>query len=304
MAEQQAFPGKTTEVREIPIADLIDPWIVQRPVDTSSVDYFNLRDSISKWGLIHPICVRPKSPGKWEIICGRHRKTAHVDVGKSTILCTVRYDILTDADVRNLQIEENANRIEPTLLEYCRQLKKMWRPGMTQRELSQIVHKDSQWVRKVLEMDQLTEESLRAVERGEISLETGYELAKIHANQQPRFLGLALTLGIANFKNEVHTYVKSMREAAKQGNLKKFYTAKFKPIAYVRSPKELKLELATRQWGLLRTVGLTPEEAWYDAIEWVLHLDAASVKSQMNKHEKKTTAKILQREDEPCDNQV
>jgi ParB/RepB/Spo0J family partition protein len=274
---------------------------MQRRVDKMSVEYMELRDSIAQWGLIHPILVRPslKFPAKFEAVVGCHRREAYIDLGLPTIPCTIRYS-LTDDDVINLQIQEHAQRKEPTLLEYCRQLKKLMRPGMSQKEVSRLVHKEPRWVRNVLQMESLSEESIKVMDRGELSLNAGYYLARIPKDQQPRFLNLALTTNEANFIAASKDYVKKLRESIREGKIDCYYKQKFTPIAHLRNLKELNAELEDQKIGRIRATGLSSSDAWYDCLRWVIRLDEVSVNECELRHGENTKTHILRR-DESCE---
>ena len=284
------------EVRDIPIGDLLEPWIIQRRVDVLSVEYLELRSSIEQWGLIHLPLVRPKGD-KFEVICGLHRRQVCIDLGKSHVLCKVI--CATDEEVIELQIQENAIRCEPTYSEYCRQLKKMMTGGMTQRDLSRKLHKEPRWISRVLQMENLTEVARLAVERGEISLESGYELAKIPESEQEKFLKLAIEDNAKIFKQTVREYVKTLREASQQGKFDSYYSAKFKPVAHLKWLKELKAEYQHRKVGTVRATLLTPIEAWYDCLAWVMCLDPEGLEAQREWHTHRTELKVLRREEEP-----
>lgn len=289
------------EARDIPIGDILEPWIKQRVVDTSTVEYMAFRDGIEAWGLIHPIVVRPKG-NKVEVIVGCRRRQACIDLGWSTIPCIVRHGV-TDEDVRELQIEENGKRQDPTLLDYCRQLKQIMglHPGIKQRELANRLHQSPHWVRNVLKLEDLPEASLRAVERGEVSLEAGYYLSKIPEDQQPRFLAMALTSNAKNFRDAARKYIKESREAMLGGHLDRLYRFKRQPTAYLRTPKELKAELKEPKVGPTQIACMTGLEIWCAAVKWMLHLDPESIKDQRDRYNAMVKSKILQKEDEPCD---
>lgn len=47
------------ECREIPLDQIVEPWVVLRVVNRESIEYLELRDSIVHQGLLNSICVRP-----------------------------------------------------------------------------------------------------------------------------------------------------------------------------------------------------------------------------------------------------
>ena len=59
------MPDQPDEFREIPLDQIVEPWVVLRIVNRESVEYLELRDSIAHQGLLNSICVRPspRRPG-------------------------------------------------------------------------------------------------------------------------------------------------------------------------------------------------------------------------------------------------
>ncbi len=63
--------------RLIPLDEIVEPWVVLRPVNRASLEYLELRDSLAAVGFINSICVRPstRKPGKVEVVDGLYRYT-------------------------------------------------------------------------------------------------------------------------------------------------------------------------------------------------------------------------------------
>ena len=105
------MPDQPDEFREIPLDQIVEPWIVLRIVNRESVEYLELRDSIAHQGLLNSICVRPSTrrPGYYEVVDGMYRWTAAKELRLSALPCVVKHS-LTDQDVLAIQIQANALR--------------------------------------------------------------------------------------------------------------------------------------------------------------------------------------------------
>ena len=143
------MPDQPDEFREIPLDQIVEPWVVLRVVNRESVEYLELRDSIARQGLLNSICVRPsrRRPGKMEVVDGLYRRAACCELRRPAMPCIVKHN-LTDEDVLALQIQANALRPETTVIEYARQIKRIMdaitaRQGTdaTLADVSNLIHK-------------------------------------------------------------------------------------------------------------------------------------------------------------------
>jgi ParB/RepB/Spo0J family partition protein len=275
------------EARNIPLTDLVEPRIVLRLVDRDSVEYLELRDSLADKGFLNSICVRPYTPlgaDKYEIVDGLYRYNCAKDLQRSTVPCIIKHG-LTDDDVIALQIQANAVRPETTPTEYARQLKKIMshRPGITEPELANLIHKNPRWVKDMLGLLRLQLPLQRAVDRGEIVLGNAYYLAKIPRAYRKEFEEQAKLLPVKEFTALAAAFIKRYSEAVRQGKLEALYTADFTPVAYLRGLKEVQAEYERREQAALHLTAAkceSPLEAWYLAMQWMMHLDPASVEQQ------------------------
>jgi len=103
------------DFRLIPLVEIVEPWVILRPVNRGSVEYLELRDSLAAVGFLNSICVRPskRKPGKVEVVDGLYRYTAAKELDLPAAPCIVKYN-LTDQDVLAAQIQANALRPETT----------------------------------------------------------------------------------------------------------------------------------------------------------------------------------------------
>lgn len=291
------------ESRDIPLDRLVEPRLVLRLVDRDSVEYMELRDSLAARGFLNSICVRPATRpdavGKYEVVDGLYRYNCARDLSLPSMPCIIKHD-LSDDDVLALQIQANAIRPETTPTDFARQLQKIMahRPGLTMCALADIVHKNPQWVKNTLGLLTLPSAVQRAVDRGEIVLGNAYMLAKIPASYRNEFVEQAQTLPAKEFKALTAAFIKKYSEAVRKGKLEVLFTREFQPVAYVRSLKELQHEHLHREQAALwltKAKCQSPVEAWYLALQWVLHLDEASVEqqrhaAQLREHREFTTS--------------
>lgn len=293
------------ELRNISLSEIVEPWVILRNVDRESLDFLELRDSIADKGLLCSICVRPslRKPGKMEVVTGLRRFMACRDLERSPVECIVKYN-LTDLDVLALQIQENALQAATSPVEYARQLKRIMEtvPGMTEAQLSNMVHRNADWIRDQLGLLGLRQNIQKAVERGEIPLGSAYILSRLPRLRQVMFIDLARTVSVREFTATVVPVIKEIKEAARQGKLADFYLD-VNPHPYLRAYKEVLAEYQDHAVGglaVIRANCQSPLDAWYLALQWVLHLDEESSREYRAKRLAQIQAKVLTREDEPC----
>ena len=299
------------EFRPIPLAEIIEPWVILRIVNRESVDYLELRDSIAHQGLLNSICVRPslRRPGCYEVVDGLYRYTAAVELRLPAVPCIVKHN-LSDEDVLAIQIQANALRPETTVIEYARQIKRIVdaiaaREGRnaTLAEVSNLIHKNPDWIRRQLDLLSLRADIQKAVERGEIPLKSAYVLAKLPRVRQVEFVALAKTATVEEFTPLVARVVRRIQEGARQGKLQD-YCRDFEPVPYLRPLKEVLTEYREHHLGGLTVVKKecrTPVDGWYLALQWALHLDEESIREQREKTLARIQAAALERRVEPCD---
>jgi len=88
--------------------DLLDPapWNARRHFDEEALN--RLAQDIKRHGLIHPITVRPKEEGRFEVVAGERRYRACKLIGLSNLKAHVRQ--LDDATAHQMSLLENLNR--------------------------------------------------------------------------------------------------------------------------------------------------------------------------------------------------
>ncbi|MEN6367675.1 MAG: ParB/RepB/Spo0J family partition protein [Thermoguttaceae bacterium] len=293
------------ETRDIPLDQIVEPWVVLRVVNRTSVEYMELRDSLADHGFFNSICVRPckRKEGKTEVVDGLYRFAAATELQLPTAPCIVKHN-LTDEDVLAIQIQANALRPETTPVEYARQLRKIMesKPDtMTLSELSVRIHKNPEWISNQLSLLTLIQVVQKALERGEIPLATAYAMARLPKTQQRLYLDMAKTMATKEFLPIVQAHVKKYRENVKLGRYTD-YESEFEPVPYLRRMTDVLREYEGHHLGGLTLTAAnctTPLDAWYLALQWALHLDAASVAEQRERVlQRQKTAMLEQIEDE------
>jgi len=299
------------ELRLIPLDQIAEPWVILRAVSRESVEYLELRDSLAAKGLVNSICVRPsvRRPGYYEVVDGLYRYTAACELRLPALPCIVKHN-LTDEDVLALQIQANALRPETTAIEYARQIRRIMaavaaRQGRdaTLADVSNLIHKDVEWIGDQLKLLHLRRDIQKAVERGEIPLGSAYMLAKLPMVYQAQLVELAKTAPVRELAPVAARMVKQLQENARQGKLTDF-CKDFEPVPHLRPMKDVLAEYREHRLGglaLAKAGSRSAVDGWYLALEWALNLDEESVRQQREKVLARARANLLERRVEPCD---
>ncbi len=284
----------TDQLRNIPTDLLVDPWVLLRPVKKGSIEYLEMKTSIGEIGLLNSVSVRPsiRKPGKYEVIDGMYRTSCIRDLLLPEVPCIIKNDI-TDLQVLALQISANAIRKGTTPTQYARQLKKIQKatPGLTIRQLSSMVNKNTYWVRDQLGLLKLSQELQLSVDRGEIRLGNAYALARLPPILREQFAEHAKVMTSKVFGALSAAALKSFKEAVKHGKMEAFYESEFKPVPHLRSLKDIQAELESPvAAGLTLAVAecTTAMEGWCEALRWASHSDSQSVGEQEHKARKRS----------------
>ena len=179
-----------TEVREIPIEEIIEPkeelrsFIVKENLE-------ELAESIKEQGILQPLIVRPIN-GKYEIVAGHRRYLAAKMVGLTKLPCIVKE--LSDRDTLIQRIHENLKREELNIIDQINLIHKLWdREGMSYKEIGEIFGKSESWARDLHRLYYCDEEIKDALAAGHIKKTHAYMLMK-HPDRERRLYFLKLCI--------------------------------------------------------------------------------------------------------------
>ena len=274
------------QITSIPIDEIVEPWILLRPVLTDSIEYLEMLESLRANGFLNSISVRSskRKPGKYEVIDGMYRTTCARELRFETIPCIIKQNI-SDEDILALQIQAQAIRPETKPVEFARQLKRIQkaRPGITLTQLASFVNKSPNWVGKQLQLLHLPPAIRKAVDRGEIPLQNAYMLARLPDKLRSKHIKQSKTMGTKEFIPLIAGVLKQYKEVVRQGKLDLFFTNDFQPQPHLRPLKEIRTEAESKTEAHLVLTSIrckTAIEGWQAALNWVMHLDSRSVEEQ------------------------
>lgn len=208
--EQTILSAET--VRSIPIGKIIpSPFEPQTRRRTKFLDneISALAGSIKQFGLRQPILVRPRFD-EFEIVFGERRFLACAKSGLDSVNCFV--ESLSDAEVIELQYEENHNRLEPDPLDdaftfHYLQTEK----GYSIEDLSIKFAMDKSSVRRRLKLNDLIGQAKELLSSGKIPLGHAVFMAALPADAQQEIIDEGILFeytdgpvySLAEFKEEV-----------------------------------------------------------------------------------------------------
>lgn len=275
------------EVRLIPLGQILEPRIVLRLVDRRSVEFMEMVESITEYGILNSVLVRPtdREPGCFEIIDGFYRLSCCKQIGIDPMPCIVKHN-LTDEQVLALQIQTNAHRIETKPAEYARHLKRILnsKMGIGLPELVHIVKRNPRWIKAQLDLLTLSKKAQSLVDAREMPVQSAYMLAKIPSFLREQYTLDACAMAVPAFKALAASVIKQFQEQCRQGKLDEIHADKvFEPHAYQRSIKEVETEIAQQKFGPMVVVAEKAEsalEGFYLGLKWSVHRDRQSVDEQ------------------------
>lgn len=154
------------DVRELSV-DLITPNPDQPRTDLDDESIAELADSISKFGLLNPILVRPQGEG-YQIIAGERRWRASRIAGLERVPVCVRAS--TETESLEMALIENLQRRDLNAVEEARGYRKLLTVHrMTQAELADKVSKSRSTITNALRLLDLPEDVQEFVYEGRLS---------------------------------------------------------------------------------------------------------------------------------------
>ncbi|MCF6201617.1 MAG: ParB/RepB/Spo0J family partition protein, partial [Hydrogenimonas sp.] len=164
--EFQRAEEKGEQVVEIPLSEIVpNPYQPRKHFDENAIK--ELSQSIKRHGLLQPIVVIEQN-GEYVLIAGERRVRASRLAGLESVRA-----IVADIDrsrFRELALIENIQREELNPVELARSYKELIEEyGITQEELSKIIHKSRTQITNTLRLLQLDEYVLQKLLSSQIS---------------------------------------------------------------------------------------------------------------------------------------
>jgi len=193
--DESAAPANNSGSAEIIFAATVIPiavsGIVPSPFEPQSRrrakfktdDLDSLGASIEKYGLLQPILVRPLGDGRYEAVYGERRLLACERKNLPRINCFVRD--LTDAQVLELQYEENHRRLDKDPLEDAFFFKFLIETeGYTSERIADRFDLNAGEVRRLLKLNDLIREAKEELYLGTLPLKHAVYLASFPVESQ------------------------------------------------------------------------------------------------------------------------
>ena len=253
---ENEFKKSNLSIFNIPITELVEysdakfEKITGRPQpfkEYSDEDMSKLAKSISEYGVLQPISVRPYN-GKYQIIAGRNRTKAAIIANKSTVPAIV-YPKLDDMQSAIIMLDTNlrqrtklsyselgfAYRMKMELLNCRGRRNDIFNDGLKTDSLSETGKSNSHSRRTVANFIRLTyliPELLEMVDNGKLGLIVGVQLSYMKLNNQIYIL------------NELRKGLKiSKTDAEKLRNIECNRDLKSEDISFLYSKKEKPLTI-------------------------------------------------------------
>ena len=258
------------QISMIPVSDLRPSPLILRRVDRSSLEYFQLRESIAAVGLLQPLLVRNEN----EVVDGLHRLAILKE--QKTILAPCLVRDLSDEEVLRVQIAANEVRCPTAMIDLA---KRLWRivhdDGVNVNQLAHQLSRSPHWVRSVLNLNRLCPEAKAAMENNQLSLKKAIDLAKLPITIQLT----ALTESDDDVKGRVRRF--------RSGETLKRVENKYDGIKPAfRQYREVCDEVDSLQnagTALITASAVTTLDGWREAIRWVLQIDPTSLRKRKRK---------------------
>ena len=232
-SQEERDNAKLEKVQMIPLDKITDfPNHPYRVVEDDEM--FNMAESVKKWGVIHPVIVRPKEDGTYEMISGHRRKRASEIAGRNEIKAIVRE--MTDEEAIITMVDSNKQREKVLPSEkafaYKMKLEAMKRQGQrndltsvptaqkyagkTSREIIAEEAGESQdQVRRYVRLTELIPELLNLVDEEKIKLRPAVEISYLTRDEQVDLLDAIECLQAT----PSHAQTIRMKELSQKGEL-------------------------------------------------------------------------------------
>jgi len=159
--------------------------------------------SIDAVGLLKPILLNDKflaSSGRYELVCGEGRLTAHKRLGADEIMAEVMTCSRKEAYL--LSLIENLARSRSGTMEFARALKQMHDQGWSYKEIGRVACKSQEYIRQYIVLVNKGEDRLiRGVEQGLFPISFAIQVAHTDDANIQNVLMDAFDQGIVNCQN-------------------------------------------------------------------------------------------------------
>jgi ParB family chromosome partitioning protein len=136
--------------------------------------------SIAENGLYKPIVVNARdreATGRYRLICGEGRLTAHRELGRDVIKAEIVH--VDEATAHIMALGENLTKQAPQAIEYAYALQEMHRQGATIAEMERITGHPAQYIKAYIRLVEQGEDRLiKGVELGVFTLEFAMRVAE------------------------------------------------------------------------------------------------------------------------------
>ena len=176
--------------------DLIQRGIYQPRVHFDEDSLIELADSITAQGVVQPIVVRPIAAGRYEIIAGERRWRATQLAGLQKIPAVIK-DI-DDKTTAAVSLIENIQREDLNPIEESRALQRLIDEfGLTHQEVADTVGRSRAAVTNLLRLQELREEVITFLDKGEIGMGHGRALLSLSFDDQLHLAKLVIKKGMS-----------------------------------------------------------------------------------------------------------
>jgi ParB-like chromosome segregation protein Spo0J len=214
----------------------------------------------------------------YEVIDGLQRWTISKELMLETIPCHV--EDIDDVEVIYRQIHTNAVDVRTRDEDYAVAIADhMLEAGADVKEIAHLCCKSERWVKGILAIKALNPEIKNELDKAEVPISSQAELARLPTPAQRKLLDECKTQQICEFRETV-------REAKKDYKQFMYYerhciisdrdTA---PQPFLRTFREVATEFETKkgmEQVFERNDLKTPEDGWWAALKWVVHMDLNS----------------------------
>ena len=231
--QEERDTKRLEKVQMIPLDKITDfPNHPYRVIEDEEMS--NMADSIVKRGLIHPVIVRPKKDGTYEMISGHRRKMASQMAGMTEIKAIVREMSDEEAIITMVDSNKQRERVLPSEKAFAYKMKSEalkrqgQRTDLTSVPLAQKLEKkttreiiaeeagESQdQVRRYIRLTELIPELLKLVDEEQIKLRPAVEISYLTENEQADLLDAINCLQAT----PSHAQAIKMKELSQKGEL-------------------------------------------------------------------------------------